>query len=379
MVRVLLMFSVAQGQEATTAVLVADSGVYAGDAVYYPVVDELTEATMVAISARNDTAQWVLVEFYEGRGWLPTGLIALDGAVNLLDLPLSDEVLAQPEQLLTPAMDLTDDAQWLIWMERLMMTPILSNMDTAIVAEVFAEGQALGNRSGVFTRVGDSDTTSGDYLRPIGMQDGDFCDLGAYGYLQETIDFYGEPPLPDVPNSFDNTSFAAVNGLTMLGVLDPFWADSPLCASNESPLSCEYRVVRPSVAIIMLGRMDSIYFDEPFYRENAIRVIEESLNQGVIPVLTTFVVLPDNPDYANSLAFNNTLIDLAEQYDIPLINLWRAVQNLPRYGIGPDFTHLSHAVGEFCTFTGSELRLGGTLRNLLTVQALDWIRREVME
>ena len=358
MLCVLLMGTVSYAQDAPTAVLTADSDVYAGDAVYYPVVNALVEATVVTISARNDTAQWVLAEFDDGRGWIPTGLIALDGDVSLLDLPLSDEVLAQPEQDLTPAMDLTDDAQWLAWMERLMMTPILSNMDTDVVAEVFADGQALGNRAGVFTRVGDSDTTSGDYLRPIGMQDGGFCDLGAYGYLQETIDFYGESPLPDVPNSFDNTSVAAVNGLTMLGVLDPFWADSPLCVSNESPLSCEYRVMRPSVAIIMLGRMDVAYFDEPFYRENAIRVIEETIAQGVIPVLTTFVVLPDNPAYENSLAFNNTLIDLAEQYDIPLINLWRAVQNLPRYGIGPDFTHLSHAVGEFCTFTGVGVATG---------------------
>lgn len=376
----ILLVGVSSAQDnPLTATLRADSDLYAGNAVYYPIVGDVSEAMAVTIDARDDIAQWVLVTVDDLQGWIPTGVIVLDGDVSLLDVPISDEVFAEPIPPLTPAMELTDNTDWLAWMERLMSTPILLNMDTDVVAEIYATGQAMGNREGVFTRVGDSDTTTGGYLRPIGMNDGEFCDLGAYDYLQETIDFYGESPLPNVPNSFDTTSLAAINGLTTVGVFDPFWADADLCESGEAPLNCEYRVVRPSVAVMMLGRMDVAYYEVDFYRENVRQLIEESMAQGVIPILTTFVVLPDNPVYENSLTFNTVLVDMAMEYDVPLINLWRAVQNLPRYGIGADFTHLSQAVGEFCTFTGSELRLGGTLRNLLTLQALDAIRRGVGE
>lgn len=367
----------AQGDDLTASLRV-DSPLYAGNAVYYPTMGALSASTAVTIDGRDDIAQWVLVSVDDARGWIPTGVIRLDEGTNLLDVPISNEVFAEPIPPLTPAMDLTDNADWLAWMERLMSTPILLNMDTDIVAEIYATGQTMGNQAGVFTRVGDSDTTTGGYLRPIGMNDGEFCELGAYGYLQETIDFYGESPLPNVPNSFDTTSLAAINGLTTVGVFDPFWADADLCESGEAPLNCEYRMVRPSVAVMMLGRMDVAYYEVDFYRENVRQLIEESMAQGVIPILTTFVVLPDNPVYENSLTFNTVLVDMAMAYDVPLINLWRAVQNLPRYGIGADFTHLSQAVGEFCTFTGSELQLGGTLRNLLTLQALDAIRRGVM-
>jgi hypothetical protein len=34
-------------------------------------------------------------------------------------------------------------------------------------------------------------------------------------------------------------------------------------------------------------------------------------------------------------------------------------------------------VGEFCSFTGEELLYGGTMRNLLSLQALDVLRRSL--
>lgn len=335
----------------------------------------------LTVLGRSELPMWMLVEAGDLTGWLPAGVVQLPDGVTLLDLPVRDDVITVPdgaEVIIAETMRAyTDDPRLLGFIDTLLSTPIFYNMDTDTLDEIYAQGQALGNRADVFTKVGDSDTTSGDYLQPIGLG-AQYCELGSYDYLQSTIDLYSTPPLNGIRTSFSNTSVAAINGLTMVAALDPFWTDSPACNNGESPLDCEYRLVEPSVSVIMLGRMDVTYFDEAFYRENAVRVIEDSINRGIIPILTTFVVLPDNFAWENSLEFNATLVDLATEYDIPLINLWRAVQPLPRFGIGPDLTHLHHQLEQFCNFTGAETQLGGTLRNLLTLQALDLIRQSTL-
>jgi hypothetical protein len=266
-------------------------------------------------------------------------------------------------------------------MERLRATPILYNMTTERVREIFQQGQQLGNRANVFTKVGDSNTTSGDFLYPIGLQR-NVCELGPYSYLQETIDFFSEAaPRQGQDNSFTNFSLAADNGYSSASALDPFWAIEP-CAGNESPVMCEYRLARPSIALIMLGLMDVRYAtDAGSYGDNMERIVQASIEQGVIPVLTNNSVLPDQETLSFDLSVQNNieLLDIAETYQTPLINLWAAVQTLPDYGIGPDRTHLKAAVGSFCSFNGPEQELGSTLRNLLTLQALDEIRRFVVE
>ena len=315
---------------------------------------------------------------------MPAGHIALPDDANLHELPVVTGTLPAPDNVafidIEPPMEsFTEDETLLEYMARLRQTPILYNMSTDAVREIFRRGQENGQRADVFAKIGDSNTASGDYLRPIGMDGGAYCDLGAYAYLQETIDYFSASPRDSVPNSFNTSGFAARDGLSMAGLLDPFWAIAPECGAGESPLLCEIRVNRPGIAIIMLGRGDVVFGDPEGYRANTELVVQTSIDQGVIPVLTTFVLLPDHIYWAETLQYDNILIDVAEEYQIPLINLWLAVQTLPAYGIEPYVSHLHHAVGEFCNFTGSELAYGGTLRNLLTLQALDEIRRAVMD
>lgn len=263
---------------------------------------------------------------------------------------------------------------------RLLETPIFVNMDSETAAEIFAAGQGMGNHADVFTTVGDSNTTNGDFLRPIGLPRND-CNLGDYAYLQATIDYFSTPPTTDNTNSFTRDSIAADRGFSTYSALDPFWADAAVCEPNESPLTCEYRVVKPSISLIMLGQIDINYAgtDVDSYRENMEQIIAETIDQGVIPVLSTIVFLPERDVYPLSLQFNMVILDLAEEYDIPLINLWRAVQPLPNVGIGPDRSHLRAEVGRFCAFDGTENELGGTLRNLLNLQALDQLRMHILE
>jgi hypothetical protein len=372
-------------QTAITATITTDLRLRTAPGIDAPVITDILADTVINLLGRDTIAHWLLIEIEAGaQGWIPAAYTTLDNAQSLRDLPVSDQVIASdsaaaPTGFPTPMRALVQDDDLRARIDRLEATPALINLDTGVLREIHARGLELGIRADVFTRVGDSDTTSGDFLRPLGMG-GDlrFCELGPYAFLRETVEFFSTPRA-GYENSFDSDSAAAINGLSTAAALDPLWTDSPACQSGESPLACEYRLAQPGVAIIMLGRMDVIYFDLDLYRAQAERILQDSIDRGVIPVLTTFVVLPDNADWPDSIAFNNALIDLAEAYQTPLINLWAAVQPLPNYGIGPDDTHLSHAVGSFCAFDGPQWQYGGTLRNLLTLQALDEIRRSALQ
>lgn len=263
---------------------------------------------------------------------------------------------------------------------RLMSVPILYNMDAERLAEIADVGRALGSRADVFTTIGDSNTTNGDFLQPIGIDGGDLCEWGDYEDLRETVAHFSVPPDDENATSFGRVSIAAFRGFTSAAVLDPFWATDPACARGESPLACEYRVARPSIAVMMLGGRDVLGFTADEYRQSVTEIVQTSIMQGVIPVLTTFVVLEERADvYPLSLEMNMALLDIAEEAHIPLINLWAAARDLPDHGIGPDRSHLKARVGEFCNFAGAERELGGTLRNLLTLQALDALRRHMLQ
>lgn len=265
---------------------------------------------------------------------------------------------------------------------RLYDTPIFQNITAARARQIFAAGQGMGNRADVFTTIGDSNTTNGDFLQPIGMSADAYCDWGAYADLAGSVGYFSVAPTADNAdaNSFTHHSQAARKGFNSAAVLDPFWASEDVCRRGESSLMCEFRLVQPSVAIIMIGGIDINDMDTPQYAANMRAIVQTTIQQGVIPVLTTFVVLPERGEllYGRSLEFNMALLDIAAAEGTPLINLWTAAQSLPDHGIGPDRTHLKAVVGSFCSFDGAQALYGGTLRNLLTLQVLDALRRDVL-
>ncbi|MFN8528639.1 MAG: SGNH/GDSL hydrolase family protein [Anaerolineae bacterium] len=263
---------------------------------------------------------------------------------------------------------------------RLRNTPILYQMTTSSVRTIFENGRLMGNRADVFTVIGDSNSSNGDFMYPLGLDQPGICEYGdTYAYLQDTTHYFSTVMDGTAHNSFTHDSQTADRGFNTESIFDPFWASDEVCAADESPLMCEYRTTRPAAAVIMLGGIDVNSLDAERYGANMRAIVEMSIRNGVVPILTTFVVLPDRDVYPLSLEFNMALLDIAERYQIPVINLWAAAQALPDMGIGPDHTHLKAHVGSFCDFTGAEQEYGGTLRNLLTLEALDMLRRDVFE
>lgn len=272
--------------------------------------------------------------------------------------------------------------------QRLLDTPVFYNFVSPQVFAIAQRGQMLNMRAQVFALIGDSNIDNGDYLYPFGVFDLAGCDLGEFADLLATLEYFSAtPPLEGMAgaegravNSFVRNSAAVDRGLGSASALDPFWTDDPMCAAGESPLACETRLLRPGVALVVLGQADvnggMVSVEQ--YAANMDQIVTALTDQGIVPILTTLVFLPERAEYARAMQYNAVLLDLAAARGLPLLNLWGGLRGLPNSGIGPDRSHLYAVPGEFCRFDGAQDRYGGTRRNLLTLQGLDMLRRYVL-
>ena len=74
------------------------------------------------------------------------------------------------------------------------------------------------------------------------------------------------------------------------------------------------------------------------------------------------------------------MVRIALDYDIPLINLWLALESLPNHGLESDGFHLGEsAYGTSCLLMEPYLQSGYPMRNLVTMQTLDNVWRGAMQ
>lgn len=321
-------------------------------------VNRLNWQDEIEILERNRPGTWVYIRVTRGggtpwEGWVLTGYLDLDETVRLSEVPVNVSVAD------ANASTINSRSQ-----SRLYAVPVISVVSDAM-RDVYERGQQIGNRSNSITKIGDSLSASRIYLIPMSRGD---HQLGPYDFLDETIDFFGA--------SMAEIGVASRIGLSSIAVFDPVWADPQLCEPNETPLACEYRRKKPSIAFILFGPNDVRAMDEERYETQMRLIVEESMNQGVIPVLSTFSADPDEAFWWQSINFNLVLLDIAEEYEVPLINLWAAARPLPNYGLDRDRIHLKHSGYENLHFVeGQEAYYGVSLQNLLSLCMLDELRR----
>jgi LysM repeat protein len=242
--------------------------------------------------------------------------------------------------------------------------------------DVYFLGLNLGNRPNVFSKVGDSITVSSAFMTPFGTY---AYSLHEHAHLQGVIDYYSAS-WARTHNSFANESLAAGVGWTSWRLIDAGEGDPDFCNPDENPLECEYRWVRPSVAIIMSGTNDVPGTEPDSYEYPLREMIKTSLTNGVIPVLTTIPPMHRNGVESRVLAYNQVVADLSREFGIPMIDYWTAMQGLPGDGLSSDGVHPSLAPGgENGDLSQEYLAYGYPLRNLLTLQALDLILNNIIE
>lgn len=248
--------------------------------------------------------------------------------------------------------------------------PILPEL-TDHAQEIYEIGLEMDNNPQVFSKVGDCMTATYEYfLGPFG--EGTYNLGDDYSELESVVSYFDEPARSEgfEQNSFNNPGLATASGFNTASVLDPIWADPNWCEANESPLTCEYRLSQPIFSMIMFGTNDVMFFEADLFDFYMRQIILETIDQGIVPILYTIPTRPEFPE--KTYLFNQVIIKLAEDYDLPLVNLWAAIQDLPFEGVDQaEPIHLSipedERAGDFTT----NLEYGYTVRNLITLQALD--------
>jgi len=248
------------------------------------------------------------------------------------------------------------------------------------VLVIYQEGLRKGNNLQVFSKVGDCMTATDDFMKPFA---GNTYDLGDYSSLAATIKYFVGVPAhgpkavaPDNYDSFANPGIAAVSGFNAATVQDPLLPDPKVCQGDDS-LTCEYRVSKPGIALIMFGTNDIKSISAKDFDLYLRRVIVQTINDGIIPILSTFPVQPGLED--KSLLYNQVTVKIATDYDIPLINLWLALKPLQHQGVDPENnTHMTKpADGNAGNLTSGGLQFGFNVRNLLTLQTLTAVLQKI--
>lgn len=332
--------------------------VYAGPGITFPEVTVLNPGIPATIIERNTIGNWLHVQRYDNGnvvmdGWVIAGYLNLPSELQYGEIPIND--------ILSDADPTTVTSESMAELYTMPIIPTISD----VMLDVFEHGQTLGNQANVMTKVGDSLSAAEQYISIFSAEE---YILGPYAYLESTLLFYAD--------STAQNSVASQIGMTSYAVFDPFWADSEVCQSGESPLTCEYRLHQPSVAFVIFCGNDVRHMTDEDYDGQMRMIVEQSLDSGVIPVLFTCSTHPDEAFFWQSINFNLRIKTIAEDYEIPAINLWSAARHLPDFGLDEDLIHLRHSGFNFLKYdSGQEAYSGISLQNLLVLRALHEIRR----
>lgn len=168
-----------------------------------------------------------------------------------------------------------------------------------------------------FSRVGDCQLTTGTFL-------GGYV-TGAYPIPQPF-----SPTVAYFSSSFTTESITAANGMGVNSVLNPIFAAGAghhECSADETPLNCELRIRRPAVVVVAMGT-NWVPHAEVSYERYLRQVVERILQTGALPILATKA---DNIE--GDWKLNESAAQVAYDYDLPLVNVWRSVQDLPNRGL----------------------------------------------
>jgi hypothetical protein len=169
----------------------------------------------------------------------------------------------------------------------------------------------------VFSKVGDCQMTAGTFL--AGYANGIYSIPDG---MEETVQWFSGSMIAD--------NITAVNGYGINTILDPAFGLSAgynQCLVDETPLDCELRTRRPMIVLIGMGT-NWIPHGEVSFEKHLREIVDTVLKTGALPILATKA---DNVE--GDWKLNQAIAQVAYDYDLPLVNVWRTVQDLPHHGL----------------------------------------------
>lgn len=238
-------------------------------------------------------------------------------------------------------------------------------LDTRVaerVLEIRARNPDL--RDEVFAKMGGSSVESKAFLHCFATP---YVDLGDHQALSGTLDYFGAGS----GKAFERESQAA-------GVS---WNLRYVLGGRPAKFRREIEETEARWALVLFGGNDAQNENERIYLSRLVYLVEQLESMGVVPVLGS--ALPRrNPSKDRWISRFNAITEaVAEHWSLPYIDYHAALSALPRKGLARDGVH-PNVLGEggvrsACQLTERGLRYGNNMRNLLTLEMLDALRRMV--
>lgn len=239
---------------------------------------------------------------------------------------------------------------------------------TPIVAERLRGLAGRGrHHASIFAKIGASASRSRHFMNCFAS---DAVDLASHQELRETWHFFRDGgPL----NPFARRSHATVEG----------WQAGRALHGGNSPTMRELQSINPRFAVIMFGTNDIEHGRPDHYARRMNRLVETLTARGVIPVMTTIMPRDDRVSADQVVDLYNTVVrGVAQRHQVPLVDFHRELAQLPDHGLSRDGVHPNvHFVSgraRGCDLGEEGLQHGYNIRNLITLQALDRLRRVVL-
>lgn len=248
--------------------------------------------------------------------------------------------------------------------------PLHSAMSPEVIAHLDAIVSKTPHRKDVFAKVGDSNTVNTNFVQCFRGAD---VKYGAYPELDPARQFFKKTLADASRTSYDRTTLAAVVG----------WGTLKPVSGSPSPIEQEVAEIKPAFALVMLGTNDTYATGvQPFDR--SLRLVIDALEGlKVAPVLTTIPPRDDTAEAAALVPEMNAIVRaVAQAKSVPLIDLELALAKVSAHGLSGDGIHLNvyYSGGAHgCWLTPEGLTEGQNWRNLLSLQALDRLKRFVLE
>jgi PKD repeat protein len=342
------------------ASLTADFTVESADGVTFNFTDISTPAEAVARREWDFNGDGQVDSLDQTATYTYTANGVYDVTLTVYDL--NGQAVSDTQQVevtaLQPTTEAPDETESIV-----DTTPIQPNID-ALASRL--GNINIGERStDVLTVIGDNSFKDG-FLRPFGR--GNYEIGGQFEYLVPHVDAYRAGGSLEADWLIDND----LNVAKLL--------EFPQDCNNETRIVCELNRSGASIAIFTVGLKDAQdSTDLELFRTSYAEVLQQTIDTGVIPVVLTIYPRPDFRDQI--LAINEVIIQVAEEKEIPVVNVWRMFNEIDANGgtsINPDNNAPTEAPNGPGVIRQDPIMLyGENARNYHILNVLSEIRRQV--